>query len=361
MHSETCPICDGPTIASAATIAPFLVEHCKLETAETLIRYCAACDFAFFDRRLTPEEVALLYCDYRGDDYNEQRLRLEPSYAPYIPMFNDPLSDHYRGRIGDLLGALAALPEVRPSTILDFGGDGSIAARLFPAAEISHLDASAGVALQRDRFDLILASQVFEHISDPREAMARVAAWLEEDGLLLLDLPRDYLGPLSEALLWQERHGGPLTVMHEHINHFSARAIRRLLEAVGLAPVFEVETPFLPSILTIAGRPGSELVRRLTEREPERRLQWTADRIRERQAVDKALLAEQLTAAQLEVRTLAEQLTAAQMECETLSMQLAAARVALDDSLAAFAALRASHSWRLTAPLRGVRRLIGGR
>jgi SAM-dependent methyltransferase len=362
IRSETCPICDGSTTARPATISPFLVERCGLETTETSIRYCAACDFAFFDRRLTVDEAAALYHDYRGEDYNRQRLRLEPSYAPYIPMFADPLSDYYRGRIRDLTDVFAALPEFRPASVLDFGGNGSLAARLFPGAEISHLDASAGVALKRDRFDLIIASQVFEHLTDPRADVARLAELIEEDGLLLLDVPREYPGSLSEGLLWQERYGGSLTVMHEHINHFSTRAIRCLLGTAALVPVFEGDTPYvpLPLILTIAGRHDSALVSRLMKIAPERRLQWSADGIRASQADNRIAQAGRLAAAEAGQAAAKVALAAAETGLAAAKAELATAETGLATAKAELVAIRASRSWRVSAPLRWVSRLLRG-
>ena len=378
MHSETCPICDGPSKARPAVISPFIVERCNLETAATLIRYCAACDFAFFDRRLAPDEAAALYNGYRGADYDAQRLRLEPSYAPYIPLFEDRLSEYYRRRVGDLLDVFFLLPEIEPASVLDFGGDGDIAARLFPNAEISFLDASAGENLSRERFDLVIASQVFEHLTDPREAINRIAGMLEPGGLLLLDLPRDYDGALAEALPWQEKHGGPLMVMHEHINHFSMRAIRRLLATAGLVSLFEVQTPYLPLTLSIAGRADAPLAQRLMEVAPARKLQWTADVIRRRQASELALSAERLAAAQGEAarlatelasataelaaaqaarQTLSAQVSSAQAQLTAAQAQLTAAELSLQESRAAIAALHASASWRLSGPLRGMSRL----
>jgi SAM-dependent methyltransferase len=322
MRSETCPICDGATIARPAAVASFLVERCQLDTARTNVRFCAACEFAFFERRLTPAEAAALYKDYRGPAYDAQRLRHEPSYAPHIPHLNDPMSEYYRGRIRDLADVMSILPEINPPAVLDFGGDGSIAKRLFPAAEVSFLDSSAGEVLLRDRFPLIFASQVFEHLSEPREAMAQIVERLDDDGLVLLDLPRDYAGPLYEAFFWQEKHGGPLNQMHEHINHFSSRASRRLLELSGLEPVFEVDTPALPLTLMIAGRPGSAVLNHLREVAPVRRLHWSADRLRDRVAADQARSARQLAELQAAVKTLTEQLAAARREIGAVAARL---------------------------------------
>jgi len=161
--------------------------------------------------------------------------------------------------------------------------------------------------------------------------------------------------------------------MHEHINHFSPRAIRRLLAPAGLVSLFEVQTPYAPLMLSIAGRAGAPLAQRILEVAPARKLQWTADGIRRRQAADLALAAAALSAAQAEAGRLAEELATATAELrgaqaaqQSLSGQLNAvkaelgsAQASLQESRAAIAALHASTSWRLSGPLRGMSRLVG--
>ncbi len=274
MIRQSCPICGGSTTAQPAMIAGFVVERCGLESERTLVRYCAACDFAFFERRLTVDESARLYADYRGDDYNAQRLRHEPDYAPLIPVFADPLSEYYRSRIAEYAEIVALHPEMAPARVLDFGGDGSIARRLFPAAHVEFDDLAAGTNPSSTRFDVIFASQVFEHLTDPAAYALQLAARLAEDGMLIADVPIEYKTTLSEGLLLQRMIGGSLYVMHEHINQFSLTALGRLCESAGLAVVFAALLPTHSTALVIAGRRDGRLARELAPLRAQRELRW---------------------------------------------------------------------------------------
>ncbi|MDR3529798.1 MAG: class I SAM-dependent methyltransferase [Rhodopila sp.] len=282
MKRTTCLICSRETSGRPASIARFVVETCNLGTAATEIRYCRACDFAFFARRLTDQEAAKLYNRYRGDDYNTRRIAVEPSYASLVPLFADPLSSYYVERIHEYTDVMDVFPEIRPATVLDFGGDGSVPSRVFPYAEIAFDDLSAGAGGQTwDMHELIFVSQVFEHVSDPVALLKGVVGRLAPEGVVFIDLPKEFESTLSEGLLWQAKHGGGLYTMHEHINHFSQRSLRLLMQAAGLEPFFEVEPIRHRTWLAMGARPGSEAACRFRAEKAMRTLLWGQTAIRQ--------------------------------------------------------------------------------
>lgn len=84
MQRTRCPLCRGETIDATASIVPFMQLRCRLDQIETVRRYCAVCDFAFFQRGLNPEEARRLYVGYRDEACTSKRLAVEPSYATFL-------------------------------------------------------------------------------------------------------------------------------------------------------------------------------------------------------------------------------------------------------------------------------------
>jgi hypothetical protein len=264
MERVDCPICNGTTEGAAARITPFLLKYCNIKEAETETRYCRACDFAFFKRRLTDAEAKRIYTNYRGDEYNRVRLEVEPSYAHYIPLFGDELSTDYITRIRDHNDLLDVYPELDEcKNVLDFGGDGTIPGRVFRNAQVWIDDLSAGSTDQSGRkHEFIFASNVFEHVSDPVTVARSLVQRLDPEGILFIDVPGPLHASLSEGLLWQGKHGGEMYVMHEHINYFAKRSLNRLVRAAGLVPVFEYRARHTAqSILAVFD--GSDIARKL--------------------------------------------------------------------------------------------------
>lgn len=257
MNRVSCLICNGPTRGKPARIAPFLSQYCALGTLDTTTRYCPECDLVFFERRLTDEEAARLYTNYRGEEYTRIRLEIEPWYEKYVTFFDDPLStDYYIIRVSDYVELANVYPEIgKVRRVLDFGGDGSVPSRAFPWAAVIVDDLSAGNADRNgERFDMIFASNVFEHLSDPVSDLRKLASRLQPDGFIFIDVPAPAQANLSEGLLWQERYGGELYEMHEHITHFSRRSLVKLVEAAGLTAVFEYPSRYCP--LSVVAMPA---------------------------------------------------------------------------------------------------------
>ena len=249
MNRISCLICNGPTRGRPAKIAPFLSHYCGLGTLDTTTRYCPECDLVFFERRLTGEEATRLYTNYRGEEYTRTRLEIEPWYEKYVTFFDDPLStDYYIIRVSDYIELVNVYPEIgKVKKVLDFGGDGSVPTRSFPWSTVIVDDLSAGNADQQgEKFDMIFASNVFEHLSDPVSDLRKLTGRLQPDGFIFIDVPAPAQANLSEGLLWQERYGGELYEMHEHITHFSRRSLVKLVEAAGLIPVFEYPSLYCP-------------------------------------------------------------------------------------------------------------------
>lgn len=79
--------------------------------------------------------------------------------------------------------------------------------------------------------DLVIANNVFAHVSDPNDFAAGLALLMKPGGALTLEFP--HVARLIELTQFD-------TIYHEHFSYFSFYSARRILESYGLA-VFDVE------------------------------------------------------------------------------------------------------------------------
>ncbi len=163
----------------------------------------------------------------------------------------------------------------RPKTVLDVGcGSGQLLtvplAKNFPELQITGLDEdSTSIAWARSqdppsnlrfalpqelpaesRFDLIVASEVIEHVEDPAGFLVWLRGHLAPGGAVFLTLPNGF-GPyegivfLYQLMRWmglRRRQAGPSTgaltdtlAISPHINFFSFGVIRRIISQGGFA------------------------------------------------------------------------------------------------------------------------------
>jgi SAM-dependent methyltransferase len=97
-----------------------------------------------------------------------------------------------------------------------------------------------------ERFDLVVASEVLEHVESPGEFLRGLVERLNPGGAIVLTVPNGFgpfeLGSLAESLLAQvlpigrgERAGPDTLAASPHINFFSWGRLRAALAAAGLA------------------------------------------------------------------------------------------------------------------------------
>lgn len=200
--------------------------------------HCHICGTIFLDMRFDDAEMERLYRGYRDETYARLREQFEPGYRSR----NDRLSqgDVHIQQVELLLRPF--FPS-RP-TILDWGGDTGLntpfrhVATRHDVLDISDKPALANVRkitsadLSEQRYDLVVLSNVLEHIPHPTALLWQVVAHLGT-GLLYVEVPfeplmrEEALDP-SEPVWRRKRH------WHEHVNFFSQRAMRTLLARCGL-------------------------------------------------------------------------------------------------------------------------------
>ncbi|MDP3122717.1 class I SAM-dependent methyltransferase [Polynucleobacter sp.] len=199
--------------------------------------HCLNCGVVFLDIRFTDRELSLLYEGYRDDTYTSLRELFEPGYAEKNKFFS--------GRAPYIEGIEAFLLEriPAPNKILDWGGDTGVNTPLLTKAKEVHVFDISGMAtidgvkavsldeIKQNQYDLIICSQVLEHIPYPHNILQDIVSAMSDSTILYLEVPyeevmREFAG--SPDLAQRKRH------WHEHINFFSLDSMRKLVEGAGL-------------------------------------------------------------------------------------------------------------------------------
>lgn len=130
----------------------------------------------------------------------------------------------------------------KPSRILDFGGHDGRLLRYFieaghtgllldyarmPLPGVQHIGQTLDELNPAERFDAIIASNVLEHLAEPRRDLEQLRAHLTADGVLYVEVPLEMYG---QAKLPAD------PVMH--VNFFTPENMAYLLERAGFAPLF---------------------------------------------------------------------------------------------------------------------------
>ncbi|QIG79744.1 class I SAM-dependent methyltransferase [Stakelama tenebrarum] len=270
-----CLCCGKQALASEiSVVSPYLADKAWGGTPEPCRLYrCPDCDFRFYDRGLSDAEGAAYYSGYRDEAYFRERNRHEPFYTRAAHDATGAMlaSDERRQGLDAALREAGLGP--RFDYVLDYGGgDGTLIVNLDAAQKVS-FDLSGtpgrpGVTVIEtsdalpEGADLATCAQVLEHVSDPAALVADIARLLRPGGMAYLEVPDQIwrrIGPGRigrGAMAWLSRHPRLLLAadvygtafrvktgvlppfgfvsMREHINFYSASALRELAEAAGL-------------------------------------------------------------------------------------------------------------------------------
>ena len=260
-----CLVCGATTLrVRRALVSPFLASRIwnrkvfRVELAE-----CISCGFAFYNPRLEPEEEQRLYAGYRTPAYQQMRYRFEPYYTEAFNanLFSEAAMEPRREALRRILSP--HLARTQGCRILDFGGGrGELISNLIPGAlgysyDVSDAEPVPGICKLKSpaecklhRYELIICSNVLEHVAFPRDLLRQVAALAAPGTLIFLEVPYEFpLGVRAKfgrildevnLLLKRPRAGlrligrGMSYVMHEHVNFFCPTALAQLAQYCGL-------------------------------------------------------------------------------------------------------------------------------
>lgn len=198
---------------------------------------CQECGVLFLDYRFSDQEMTQLYHGYRDERYNRERQYYEPGYAA--------ASTHYQGRADYIADVEHWLESRLPKTpsVLDWGGGSGVNTLFLGRSKFTHIyDISSvatiegieSVSLEETRqhpYDLVICSQVLEHVPYPHELLKQMAESLGNETLLYLEVPNEVLireNPGNKKLAPLKRH------WHEHVNFFTEQSLRELVQYAGL-------------------------------------------------------------------------------------------------------------------------------
>ena len=241
-RAEPCRIC-----GSANAIRIGTVEYWDIRSSD-LVR-CPACNHIQLDPMLSETETAAGCLAY----YVEESLRTSPHEAERNRIRNF--------RRGVLFGYSLKMRSLKPGNILEAGpGSGHFAAGVrfvFPAAKLTVMDVNPEVlefnrtvhgfdAIQgipdrfetqlAGKFDLVIARDLLEHVTDIKAVVANFARYLVPGGHLHFTTPNGK-EDVWKHILAAERSAGPSELMINHVNYFDGKGLKNLLATMGFSPV----------------------------------------------------------------------------------------------------------------------------
>jgi hypothetical protein len=258
---SSCVICDRPIRKlKRALVAPFVAERTwnRKPFCVELVG-CNNCGFMFYNPRLDDGDLRNLYRGYRSEEYQQLRFSTEPWYTK---SFNDDLASpkSYEIRRALLAPILQkSLNGTKIKRILDYGGDrGDLVTGLLDGAEafsydISGIETAPGVTAVSDpsscKADLIINSNVLEHVGFPRVLVSEILKAAPKSGLVFLEVPVEFpfgfsrlarriaqIGIMAVTRPKTARYvlrPATLYMMHQHINYFSEHSLTVLMQSCG--------------------------------------------------------------------------------------------------------------------------------
>ena len=261
---SSCPTCGGAiSLCKPALVSPFLARRIwTRDPFEIALMKCTECGLFFFNPRLEPDEEARLYSGYRGPEYLSIRHYFEPWYTQ---RFNASITgaeflELRKTKVREILQQRVSTKQT--CRILDFGGaQGELVLNLIPGAEpyvydVSGVESLDGVRAcatlddcRNQNFDLIICSNVLEHLGSPRTVVEQMRQVASPHTLLWVDVPHEspcgltlvgrrllqtaILSVMRPRVALSLARPGALYLMHEHVNFFGEQALRSTLAPAG--------------------------------------------------------------------------------------------------------------------------------
>lgn len=223
----------------------------------THMQACASCHGITPCHEYSFEDLLGLYHDYRSENYNRDRISVEPNYARLAKdVGGHPLEVEGRNAaVGSFLSR--NLSYFAGGAMIDYGGSDG---RFIPSFAYGHFesiyiyDASNAplhssvdarkveklAAPRLEAYSLLTCMHVLEHVGNPRALVVEAARLLSPGGLMYIEVPLELTQSVREDFA-QKIIDTPIGI-HEHINKFDRTSILTLLASiVGLEIIDDAE------------------------------------------------------------------------------------------------------------------------
>ncbi len=233
----------------------------------TRLCFCRDCTFAFYEYRFNEQEETDLYKNYRDAEYQKTRQRYEPWYTARIndALNNDHLALTEQKRV--IRETIERHTKSGISSALDYGGNEGktfylqLGEREKYVYDISGVECVEGVhhvgtfeELLQYRYDFIMCNMLFEHLTEPAETLQQIGRLGDENTLYYIEVPSEnpflsgnkfslwknislVFNPRYNPFLLAKSYLGmrhqPFMPMKEHINFFTPKSMRIMLEKGG--------------------------------------------------------------------------------------------------------------------------------
>ena len=230
-----CPICGGASVKELHQIEYTMPEHSIRPQAVSIV-CCDMCGFVYKDVDTTDSEIESKENRYESfeQDYTKAFLDIEARVisAHMQPEFSVLDIGCSTGYLLEQLKALgfSDLQGLEPSTV----SCEKVRNRGIPVTNGSIYD---DIEDFTNKFNLIILSQVLEHIVDIDRCMNNLKKWLRKDGKVFVSVPCEdmcdqYYGSISSLLC------------SEHVNHFGKKSLDRLFMTYGFEDVYHEARPY---------------------------------------------------------------------------------------------------------------------
>lgn len=273
---------------SYGVVAPWIAEKSQIRDNSVNLFYCCECEFIFFDRGYSEDEMFNIYHDYRSGEYWKVRFRWEPwlrfGKANELSILGS-ITQILRKQFFYEVIAKSGIDLEKVDGVIDYGGD----LGQFIPYEIAGIRVVVDKSVDQPytnndvhfinslktsnfgRVDLIMACHVLEHISDFNMVLLEILENLNDGGYLYLEVPVDkfevtqfhssgiyksflnllqsrktlfmffdFITGLSRTL-WSKIPSFGIVKQSEHVSYFNRKSLEKLAEKLNLKTLSYVE------------------------------------------------------------------------------------------------------------------------
>ena len=227
-----CPICENSSVKKLIHFYYEMPQN-SIRPRDVWIVCCERCGFVFKDVKVAEEKIQLEENRYESfeQEYIQEFLKKEALLIS--ERFSE---DEYILDVGCSTGGLLKQLRMMGFSHL-YGLDPSeISCRKARDAGVMVVQASIYDQLNNfnNKFQLIILSQVLEHLADLDGCMKQLIKWLQKDGFVYVSVPMEdkcsqYYGNIASLMC------------SEHVNHFGIQSLDNLFLKYGFVKRFSVE------------------------------------------------------------------------------------------------------------------------